>query len=142
MKAANAKRKGKLLEDYVADKLKELDSYAYRRADSGSGRLRKEDVFTRLPLFIECKNQKAKLIESWYRKAEMDTPSDRYTVLVYKTDYQQGATVYMRMREFIGLLGGSKIQQGFPQMMMMELSDFISLLKEYGFHTKPQETRN
>lgn len=139
MLAANKKRKGKVLEDYVASKLKELDSYAYRRTDSGSGRLRKEDVFTRLPLFIECKNHKAKSIESWYTKAEMDTPTDRYTILVYKGDYQQGATVYMRMRELVGLLGGNKIKTGFPQMMMMELSDFISLLKEYGIHTKLQK---
>lgn len=135
MLAANKKRKGKVLEDYVADRLKKIDSMAYRRADSGSGRLRKEDVFTRLPLFIECKNHKDKSIGAWYAKAEMDTPADRYTVLVYKGSYQQGATVYMKMRELIGLLGRNKIKAGYDQMISMEFLDFISLLEEYGIHT-------
>ena len=53
MLARSAKQKGKKLEDYVAKAFQEFDKYAYRRADSGSGRLRKEDVFTTLPFFID-----------------------------------------------------------------------------------------
>lgn len=121
--------KGISLEDYVATQFRRIDKYAYRRKDSGSGKLRKEDVFTTLPFFIECKNQTQKNIQLWFTKAEMDTPGDKYTLLIYKGLGQHGATVYMRVRSFLGLLSGVKIE-GLGMMMSMELEDFISLLEE------------
>lgn len=130
------KQKGKELEDYVAKQFQRIDKYAYRRADSGSGKSRKEDVFTVLPFFIECKHHKTPSIGAWFRKAELDTPRSKYTILVYKGDRQRGATVYMKTKVFLSVLAGIRIEEGFEQFVTMELSDFISLLEEKNVHAE------
>jgi len=123
-------QRGKDFEKYVAEQFQILDKYAYRRADSGSGKSRKEDVFTTLPFFIECKNQKTQSLDAWYKKAELDTPKDRYTLLVYKVERQRGATVYMKSRVFLSILSGVHVDEGLDQPVKIDLSDFINLLKE------------
>lgn len=91
MKVSSAKAKGKLLEDYVADQIKEkgLDIKAARSAGSGNGNREKSDISTSLMILgqnagIECKNHKSLAIPEWWRQTKKLESLGREPVLVFK----------------------------------------------------------
>lgn len=128
----NAKAKGKQLERYVADALKKIDGVAYARLDSGSGLHRKEDVFTTLPLFIECKNQAMPQIKSWWLQTTMGCPANKFPVLVYRLNYQKEPTVMMDFRDLMLFTGNREpIKDDMIPTFKMSFSftDFIHLIR-------------
>lgn len=126
------KAKGKRLENEVADALKEFDQYAYRRADSGSGLHRKEDVFTTLPFFIECKNQEEINITSWWKQTLEGCPANKFPILIYKKNFQRDPLVYMKLSDLISFMADKRVET-FKITITMVFEDFISLLREkYG----------
>ena len=91
MKLKNAKQKGKLLEDYVADQIieKGLDNNARRDGASGAGTREKADIITSLQINgqnagIECKNQAKAQVQEWWRQAQKLEKLGREPVVVYK----------------------------------------------------------
>src|SRR3990167_1033189 len=71
MKPRSAKAKGKLLEKWLAERLRHtgLDSMARPEIGSGSGKF-KGDIATKLPLTFECKNTKNFQAMAYLRQAE------------------------------------------------------------------------
>lgn len=87
----NTKQKGKLLEDYVADRLVEtgLDPRAKRDGASGAGNREKGDISTSVSingrnLGIECKNHKTLHIPDWWKQTKKLEVLNREPVLVFK----------------------------------------------------------
>lgn len=91
MKASSAIAKGKLLEDYVAQQIRDkgIDPKAYRAHGSGNGNTEKGDIWTSMMILgqnagIECKNQKTLSIPDWWRQTKKLEKLSREPVLVFK----------------------------------------------------------
>lgn len=87
----SAVQKGKLLEEYVANQLREkgLDPRAYRAHGSGNGNTEKSDIWTSAMclgqnLGIECKNHKILAIPEWWRQTKKLESLGREPVLAFK----------------------------------------------------------
>ena len=84
-------QKGKLLEKYVADLIREkgLDDRAYPSHGSGNTNREKSDIWTSVMVLgqnvgIECKNQKTLAIPEWWRQTKQLESLSREPVLVFK----------------------------------------------------------
>lgn len=93
MKQASALAKGKKLEDWVANQIREkgLDPKAYRSHGSGSTNNEKGDIWTSMQCLgqnvgIECKNQKVLKIQEWWKQTLKLESLSREPVLVFKVD--------------------------------------------------------
>lgn len=87
----NTKTKGKIMEDWFADKLQEygIDPRARRDGGSGAGNREKADIITSAMigernLGVECKNQKVLKIQEWWKQADMLQKVSREPVLAFK----------------------------------------------------------
>lgn len=83
--------KGKILENYVADRIRALgiDAKAYRSHGSGNGNREKSDIWTNMMVLgqnvgIECKNHKTLCIPKWWRQVQKLESLGREPVLVFK----------------------------------------------------------
>lgn len=129
---SSRKAKGKRLEDYVVLTLKEFDDYVYRRADSGSGYRNKEDVTTKLPFHIECKNQEVLSINKWWDQTCIGCPKSKYPVLIYKKNYQKDPMVYMKLSDVISFISDGPIDN-WEVFITLTYSQFLIILrKKYG----------
>ena len=83
MKPVTAIQKGKQLEDFITDELREsgLDRRAHRQKGSGSG-LNKGDSWNALGLCIECKNQR-NFSPKWYQQAEKESMGTQEPVVIW-----------------------------------------------------------
>ncbi len=83
MKIQSAKAKGKLLENWIVERLRisGLDIRAYRQKGSGNG-LNKSDIWNDLNLAIECKNQK-KFSNQWSDQVKKDSLGVQIPVIVW-----------------------------------------------------------
>jgi len=90
MKPRTAIQKGKDLENYVSDQIKDYNLASARRsAGSGSGNREKADIDTDLMILgqnagIECKNYKNAHIQDWWKQTLKLEQLGREPVLVYK----------------------------------------------------------
>lgn len=126
---ASKKQKGKRLESFVVAALREFDEYCYRRADSGSGLHNKEDVTTKLPFHIECKNHEKNNINGWWKQTLLGCPANKYPVLIFKSNFQREPYVYLRLGDVISYLGDINIQ-ALAIPITVTFTDFISLIRE------------
>lgn len=127
----SAKAKGKRLENYVARELAKVDKYAYRRADSGSGRLRKEDVFTTLPFFIECKNQDTLELNSWWKQTLNGCPTNKLPILIYKRNFEREPTVVTTFFYLLTYISGVEELPEDNELQFLisfKFNDFVKLL--------------
>lgn len=129
----SAKQKGKRLEKLVAKELKKIFSFVYSRADSGSGKYHKEDITLPdyVPLSIECKNQAELQIESWFKKTELNCPSSKYPVLIYKQNYQREPKVVMRISDFLNFLSGKRFKYEFNFLITFDFKDFLAVCENW-----------
>ena len=106
MKGKQAVAKGKILEKYVADQIREkgIDDKAYPSHGSGSSPTEKGDVWTSMMILgqnagIECKNQKILAIPEWWRQTQKLEKLSREPVLVFKINHaplgDSLATIYL-----------------------------------------------
>jgi hypothetical protein len=127
------KQKGKQLEKYVANELKKIFKYVYSRADSGSGKLHKEDItiLDDIPLFIECKNQAEPKINEWFKDILNKCPDDKYPVLIYKKNYQKPKVVmyFHNLIDFISKTGKIECDGVLKFLVEFDFEKFINLLK-------------
>ena len=130
------KRKGKQLEKMVAKELDKIFSYAYSRADSGSGKEHKEDVTLppEVPLFIECKNHSKEKFSEWWGQLERGCTIGKYPVLIYKLPYKQ-PQVQMYLNDLIGLMTKQKVTSFGTVKITMPFDGFVFVLKQL-FHDK------
>lgn len=110
-------QKGKELENYVCERIKEkgLDEKAVRSHGSGNGTREKADIWTSLMILgrnagIECKNQKKASIKDWWEQTQKLEVLGREPVLVYK-------------------LGGESLEES---KVVIYLDTFLELLKALG----------
>lgn len=128
MKYKSARDKGKRLEKLVANEFRKIDKYAYRRADSGSGKFKKEDVTTKLPFSIECKHHKIPKIKEWWVDLLYVCPRNRYPVLIYKQDYKT-PTVVIMLKDLLSYMSGIKVTS-LPTRIRMDFYEFMKLVKQ------------
>ncbi|MCF7836010.1 MAG: hypothetical protein K9M15_02720 [Candidatus Marinimicrobia bacterium] len=99
-------QKGKILEKYVADQLREkgIDEKAYPAHGSGNTTTEKSDIWTSMMIHgqnagIECKNQKVVKIPEWWKQTRKLESLGREPILVFKLhmDPLEGtlATIYL-----------------------------------------------
>lgn len=126
------KAKGKQLEKYVAKKFSEIYSFAYARADSGSGKHKKEDVTLpdSAPFFIECKNQAEARVSEWWKQTIYHCPQDKIPVLVYKLNYQKNSTVVMTLGDLVRVISGVDPSLWGGVLVSFLFEDFLSVLKK------------
>lgn len=126
------KAKGKQLEKYVAKKLNEIYSFAYARADSGSGKYKKEDVTLpdSAPFFIECKNQAEARVSDWWKQTVYHCPEDKIPVLIYKLNYQKNPLVVMTLGDLVRVVGGVDPSLWSEVLVSCSFEDFLSVLKK------------
>jgi hypothetical protein len=86
-----AVQKGKILEAYVADQIRQkgLDPKAYPSHGSGSGHSEKGDIWTSMMILgqnagIECKNHATLHIPEWWKQTRKLESLGREPVLVFK----------------------------------------------------------
>ena len=84
-------QKGKELENYVADQIREkgIAPKAYRAHGSGNGNREKGDIWTSMMVLgqnagIECKNQATLHIPDWWRQTKKLESLRREPMLVFK----------------------------------------------------------
>jgi len=120
MKGKSAVAKGKILEKYVADQIREkgIDPKAYPAHGSGNTNREKADIWTSMIILgqnagIECKNQKVIKITEWWPQTRKLESLGREPVLVFKIHHaplgDTLATVYLdTLLELIKNQGTSK----------------------------------
>ena len=110
MKPQSAKAKGKILEDWIAERLRlsGLDKRAYRQKGSGSGNF-KGDVWNDLNLCIEAKNQ-TNFKPAWFKQAERESLGVQEPIVVWHPPNKplEDSKVYMNWDYFENLLKKSK----------------------------------
>lgn len=84
MLASSAKKKGKILEAFVTERLKQsgLDIRATRTPGSGNGHI-KGDIDSDLGILWECKNQAKPKILEWFKEATKDGLGYQKPVVVW-----------------------------------------------------------
>lgn len=141
MLVKSKKKKGKQLEKFVAERLGKIYKFAYSRADSGSGKYKKEDVSLPddVPLFIECKNQAELNFGSWWKQTLNGCPASKFPVLVYKLNYQS-PKVSLMLNDLLYFLFQTKISV-YNEIVTLEWVDFENiLLKKYAQDTDNLKT--
>lgn len=84
MKNKSAKAKGKVLEDFVAQKIREsgLDNNAKRQIGSGSGKF-KGDISTSINWCIECKNTRSFMWDKTSKQVAREAMGTQNEVIVW-----------------------------------------------------------
>jgi hypothetical protein len=117
MKPTSAKQKGKDLEDWIADKIREkgMDDKACRSAGSGSGNREKADISTCVKILgknigIEAKNQKRLAIPEWIAQTDKLELLGYEPVLVFKLPYKplDDARAVIRVETLLELIKWQK----------------------------------
>ena len=89
-KPSTAIKKGKELENYVADQIKEKGlGNASRSIGSGSGTREKADIVTSLAIYgrnlgFECKNHSVAKVRDWFKQAQDLEKLGREPIVAYK----------------------------------------------------------
>lgn len=115
MKSKSAIAKGKLLEDHVAQQIREkgIDHKATRSHGSGNSNTEKGDIWTSMQVLgqnvgIECKNQKTLALPAWWKQVQALEALGREPVLVFKLnrDKMEDAKVVIYLDTFLDLVAG------------------------------------
>ena len=110
MKAKSAIAKGKLLEEWIVERLRlsGLDTRAYRQKGSGSG-LNKGDIWNDLNICFEAKNQ-ANFSPAWFKQAERESMGTQEPVVVWHPQNKpmEDSKVFMNWDYFEKLLKKTK----------------------------------
>jgi len=115
MKAKSAIAKGKLLEDYVSQQIREkgIDLKAVRSHGSGNTNTEKGDIWTSMQVLgqnvgIECKNQKTLALPLWWKQVQKLESLGREPVIAFKfpQDSLEEAKVVIYLDTFLELVAG------------------------------------
>ena len=91
----STKQKGRLLENYVADQIRDkgIDVRARAEMSSGAGNREKGDIWTSMMILdqnvgIECKNQNTLKIQEWWRQTKKLESLAREPVLIFHIEHE------------------------------------------------------
>ena len=91
----STKQKGRLLENYVADQIRDkgIDVRARAEMSSGAGNREKGDIWTSMMILgqnvgIECKNQNTLKIQKWWRQTKKLEKLSREPVLIFHIEHE------------------------------------------------------
>jgi len=91
----STKQKGRLLENYVADQIRDkgIDVRARAEMSSGAGNREKGDIWTSMMILgqnvgIECKNQNTLKIQEWWRQTKKLEKLSREPVLIFHIEHE------------------------------------------------------
>ena len=113
----SAIQKGRLLEQFVVQKLRDkgLDLHATRTPGSGNGTHDKADISTSAQVFgrnlgIEAKNQKTLASPEWWRQTEKLSLLGQEPVLVFKfpREHEENAKVVIYLDTFLDLVKAAR----------------------------------
>lgn len=108
MKARTKKQKGSGFELEIAQSLREsgLDKEAKRMPLSGAMYGFESDVFTNLPISIECKRQETTKFKEWYTQAENEVSKSKIPVVVWREN--NGVPfVFLKWSDLLEIMGWS-----------------------------------
>lgn len=139
--AKNNVKKGKLLEDHVAQRIRDLglDPKAYRSHGSGNGNTEKGDIWTSVQIFgrnlgIEVKNQQTVHIPEWWRQVQKLEDLGREPVLAFKLHGESldGTKVVIYLDTFLELIRASRVaaQEARPKDLKGIAKDLRQLAQE------------
>ena len=117
MKPASAKKKGTRLEKQIAKSLRDsgLDKQAKRMPMSGSIPGFKSDIFTKLPLIIEAKNQEKWKPVEYMKQAERDADlQNKMPVVIMSRNNFPNPYVMMKMSDWILIMQRAFIENKVP----------------------------
>jgi len=91
----STKQKGRLLENHVADQIRDkgIDVRARAEMSSGAGNREKGDIWTSMMILgqnvgIECKNQNTLKIQEWWRQTKKLEKLSREPVLIFHIEHE------------------------------------------------------
>jgi hypothetical protein len=100
--AKTRKAKGVRLENLVVKMLNEAGISAKRMPKSGALKDFKSDIYTDMPISIECKNQENWSIHTWWKQCEKDA-GDSMPILVMARNRQE-PMAYLKFSDLVNLL--------------------------------------
>ena len=120
MNPKSAIAKGKLLEDHVAKRLRELglDIRADRQAGSGNG-LRKGDIVTDIGVTIECKNVQRLNFNEAAKQVQSASMGYQNTCIVFHPQRVplEDSVAIIPLEDYLSLLKFKKDHQGREQIL-------------------------
>ncbi len=91
----STKQKGRILENWVADQIRDkgIDVRARAEMSSGAGTREKGDIWTSMMILgqnvgIECKNQSTLKIQEWWRQTKKLESLSREPMLVFHIEHE------------------------------------------------------
>lgn len=98
-------QKGRAFELEIAKSLRDsgLDERAKRMKRSGAIYGLESDIFQRLPITIECKQQETTKFQEWYRQASTGVNTSKIPVVVWKEDHGQ-PFAFLKWTDFLEIM--------------------------------------
>jgi hypothetical protein len=103
--AKTRKAKGSRLEHYVAQRIVDiLGIDAKRMPLSGALQGFKSDIYTLLPISVECKNSETWSVHKWWKQCKTDCTNDKIPVLVMSRNRQKEPLVMLEFEDMLFIL--------------------------------------
>lgn len=100
-----AAKKGQKYENHVASLIrKKLKTLAVRNKGSGNQWQRKNDIYTDLPLAIECKYQQNVKVHEWFAQADEAASFNQTPVLVFANDNHPEDLCVLKFTDFLNFM--------------------------------------
>lgn len=100
-----AAKKGQKYENHVASLIrKKLKTLAVRNKGSGNQWQRKNDIYTDLPLAIECKYQQTIKVHEWFAQADAAASFNQTPVLVFANDNHPEDLCTLKFTDFLNFM--------------------------------------
>ena len=111
------KQKGSRLEREVAERIRSsgLDKTASRMPLSGAMECLKSDIFTKLPISVECKNQESWKPLEYLNQAKSGAKQNEIPVVIMSKNRLPEPIVMLELKDFIWILQLAKESGGLTQ---------------------------
>lgn len=101
----DSQQKGKNYENHVASLLrKKLDKKAKRNKGSGAQWNRRNDIWTDLPIAVECKYQGTVKIHDWFKQAEAAASYTQVPMVVFANENHPEDLVVLKWNDLLNYL--------------------------------------
>lgn len=100
-----AVKTGQHYENHVAKLIRnKLDKTAVRNKGSGNQWQRKNDIFTQLPIAIECKYHQTVKVHEWFKQAESAASFNEVPVVVFANDNHPQDMALLRLTDLLNYM--------------------------------------
>lgn len=140
-----SQQKGRELEVDIAKSLRDagLDNHSTRTARSGAIYGLESDVFTKLPISIECKAQETTKFAEWYTQACNEVNKSKMPVVVWRPD-GGSPFAFLKWSDLTEIMvyairGGWTERLAFPKPVKNKVTR--RLMSQRGFVPRPAQAR-